>query len=241
MDVAFTMGGGGLLMVDYLMDDTAINSGVPVQSDGDTANTNGCIPTTTSVLVNALGVSVDTNRTASTLAQVASTAGDRSDGNNGSFVKVITNSDAVYRAKLSGGSTEDTAVAVITQNSADTTGLAPGATVTDTALVWGFSGDNVGHYRQSDATDSVELAFPFDIAAGDEFLEAVCLNLGSTIQTPLLTAAFTQVDATGAVAASDNFITFDVELRDTSASGRTNSFALIVIQNHIFGNPGVVV
>lgn len=240
MEQAFTIGGGGLLMVDFQMDNTAINNGVPVQSQADVGDAQFAIPATVTVLVNALGVSVDQDRTASTDAQVAATAGDRSDGNNASFCKIITNPDAVYRAKISGGGTEDTAIAIIVQDTASADGLAPGATVTDEAMVWGYTGANIGHTRFATAADTVVQAFPFAIAAGDEFLEAICLNIAATSQTPVLTAAFTQVDATGAVGATDNFITFGAELRDSSDSGQTNSFALIIIQDHAFGNQGVV-
>jgi hypothetical protein len=223
-----------------MMDDVAINAGVAVQSDGDTANTNGVIPSTATVLVNSVGVSVDANRTGSTLAQVAATGGDRSDGNNASFVKVCVNPDAVYRAKLSGGATEDTALTVITQDAADTTGLAPGATVQDLVVVWGYKGANVGHHRYTDAADSVEMAFPNDIAVGDEFLEAFGGYIGSVTLQPDLTSAFTQVNATAAAGGNDLFVVFDLELRDESDDGRNNSFYLLVIQDHAFGNPGVV-
>ena len=240
MEQAFTISGGGLLMRDYQMDAAAINTGVPVQSQGDVANTEGCIAATETVLVNALGVSIDQNRTASSDAQVAAGAGDLSDGNNASFVKVICNPDAVYRAKISGGATEDTAITIIVQTAEDTTGLAP-TTVTDEAVIWGYQGANVGHNRQADAANSVEQAFPFTIAANDEFLQAI-LMIGAPSQTPTLTAAFTQVDATGAVAASDNFITLDWELgvRSDDPIGTTNSFVMMVIQDHAFGNQGVV-
>ncbi len=240
MEQAFTIGGGGLLMVDFQMEATAINNGVPVLSDGDTLNSSGVIPATTTSALNCIGVSVDQNRTASTLAQVASGAGDLSDGNNASFVKVICNPDAVYRAKFSGGSTEDTALAIVGQDTEDSTGLAPGATVTDKAVVWGYTGANVGHYRWSDATDSVLMAFPNDIASGDEFLQALGSFIGSNDEAPTLTAAFTQVDATTTGSTNSNFIVFGLELRDKGDSGRTNSFALLVMSDHAFGNPGVV-
>jgi hypothetical protein len=239
MEVAFTIGGGGLHLRNYRMDDADINSGVPVKSDGEQANTNGAIPHTTTAGEEHIGLSVDTNRTGSTLAQVAAGAGDRSDGNNASFVKVCVNPDAVLRAKFSGGATADTAISLITQATADATGLAPGPTVTDEAIVWGYEGANIGHARQADAANSVELAFPFDIAAGDTFLEAVAM-IGTGTQTPTLTSAFTQVDASNAVAANDNFIFFDFELGDVTNDGQNKSFCLLVAQDHIFGCPGII-
>jgi hypothetical protein len=242
MEVAYTIGGGGLHVKNYQMEASAINTGVPVLSDGDTANTSGVIPATITSALNCIGVSVDTNRAASTLAQVTSGAGDRSDGNNASFVKVCINPDAVYRAKLSGGTTEDTALAVITQAAADTAGTAPGGgtpAVTDEAVVWGYTGANIGHWRMSDAANSVLLAFPNDIAAGDEFLEAL-IFIGSPDEAPTLTAAFTQVNAATASAGNNNFIIVEWEIRDAGGDGRTNSYALMLAQDHVFGNPGIV-
>ncbi len=119
MEVAFTIGGGGLHLRNYQMEATAIASGVPVMSDGDSLNSSGALPVTATSALNCIGLSVDTDRTASTLAQVAAGAGDLSDGNNASFVKTCINPDAVFRAKLSGGGTEDTALAIITQAVAD--------------------------------------------------------------------------------------------------------------------------
>lgn len=241
MEIAYTIGGGGLHMVPYRMDTSAIAAGVPVLSDADTGDTQGVVPDTTTSGLNLIGLAVDT-RTASTDAQVAAGAGDRSDGNNASFVRVVINPDACYRAKLNNGATEDTALALITQSAASAAGTTVGGgspTLTDEATVWGYSGANVGHTRFATAASTVVQAFPNAIAAGDEFLEAI-LKEGSTTQTPTLTAAFTQIDATAAVAANDNYIVVEFELRDESDDGRNNSYAIIVPQNHIFGNPGVI-
>jgi len=244
MDIAFTIGGGGLHMRNYQMEATAINNGVPVMSDGDTLNTSGCLPVSTTSALNCIGLSVDQNRTASTLAQVAATGGDLSDGNNASFVKVCINPDAVFRAKLSGGATEDTALGVITQTTADATGLAlavgSSPTVTDKAVVWGYEGANVGHYRWSDEASSVLMAFPNDIAAGDTFLEALGCFIGSNDEAPTLSAAFTQIASQTTGGTNSNFIVLDLELRDVNDDGRNNSFALLVASDHAFGNAGIV-
>lgn len=239
MEVAYTIGGGGLHMKNYRMEATAIASGVPVRSNAITGNTSGVLPVSTTSAIACMGLAVDT-RTASTLAQVAAGAGDLSDGNNASFTKVVINADACYRAKLNNGATEDTALAIITQNTASADGLAPGATVTDEATVWGYSGANVGHARIATDTDAVLLAFPNAIAANDEFLQVLLIEASSD-QFPTLTAAFTQIDATAAVAATlDNFTVVEFELHDASNDGQNNSFAIIMSANHAFGSPGVV-
>jgi hypothetical protein len=240
MEVAYTIGGGGLFLKNYMMEASAINTGVPVLSDGDTANTSGVVPATTTSALNCIGLSVDTNRAASTLAQVAATGGDLGDGNNASFVKTCINPDAVFRAKLCQGQTEDVALTIVTQAAADTAGTDPNGTFTDEAVIWGYTGANVGHYRWADDANSVLMAFPNDIAAGDTFLQALSCFIGAPDEGPTLTAAFTQVDAATASAGNNNFINVELELRDASESGTTNSFVLMVAQDHIFGNPGIV-
>jgi hypothetical protein len=240
MEVAYTIGGGGLHVKNYMMEASAINTGVPVLSDGDTADTSGVVPATTTSALNCIGLSVDTNRTASTLAQVAATGGDLGDGNNASFVKVCINPDAVFRAKLCQGQTEDVALTIVTQAALDTAGTDPAGTFTDEAVIWGYQGANEGHYRWADAADSVLLAFPNDIAAGDTFLQALACFIGSPNEGPTLTAAFTQHDAATASAGNNNFTVVELDLKGISGDGRTNSFSYLLAQDHAFGNPGIV-
>ncbi len=238
MNVHHRIGGKKLYMKNFRMGVTAIAAGVPVISDADTGDTSGVLPDTTTGGLNLLGLSINT-AAASTAAQVAAGAGDLSDGNNASFTKVCINPDAIYRAKLNNGATEDTALAIV---SAAQAASADGLTVTgatDEATVWGYKGANVGHNRFTTAAATVVIAFPNDIAALDEFLEVLLLE-GSTTQTPTLTAAFTQIDATAAVAASDNYTVVGFQLRDSAHDGLNKSFALIVPQNHAYGNPGIV-
>lgn len=238
MEVAYTIGGGGLHLKNYIMDDGDIATGIPVLADGDTANTNGVIPGTATSAINMLGISVDTDRSGSTLAQVAVGAGDRSNGNNASFVKVCINPDAVYRAKLA-NTTSDTALDIITQVALDQTGLAP-TTIQDLSLVWGYAGANRGHYRYADAANSVELAFQHDIAAGDQWLEAFAMYISSKTLAPTLTTDFTQIASQTAASEVDNFVVVEFELKDITDDGANNSFALIMAQDHAFGSVGIV-
>lgn len=230
MRVAYTIGGGGLHMKKFRVDDgITIARGVPVESDeaaGDTQGVTACTTTTGDSLV---GLSLDT---------ATSTAAQNADGitDNAGFVTVCINPDAVFEAKLNNGATEDTALAIITQASASTAGTTVGGgspTVTDEATVWGFTGANAGQERFATAASTVVLAFPFDIAAGDEFLEAI-LNRGSLTQAPTLTTLLTQVDATAAVAANVNFIVVDFQLNDSTNDGRNNSFVELIGHDHIF-------
>ena len=60
-------------------------------------------------------------------------------------------------------------------------------------------------------------------------------------QWPTLTAAFTQIDATAAVAATnDNFIVVEHRLRDASEDGANNSFAYIMAASHAFNQNGTL-
>lgn len=244
MEVAYTIGGGGLHIKKYRTDDGAsgipLAAGIPIVSDEGTAASQGVLMGTTTTSVSTLGLSVD-NPDASTAAQVAAGAGYLNDGDNATHVSVVINPDAVFRARLNEGATEDTALVVATMASADTTGLDVSScdiSVPDNSTVWGYEGANAGQVRFTSAADTFVVAMPFDIAAGDTFLFAE-LGIGWAAG-PTLTTLLTQVDANTAGAAQDNFIVVEFELNDSSNSGRTNSYVLLVTQDHMFGCPGII-
>jgi len=238
MEFAYTIGGGAPHMKKFIVDDAAaITQGVPLQANADAANGDGVIAATTTVCIGCVGVSLD-SADASTAAQVGSTEGNLSDGNNASFVSVAINPDAVWRAKLTQGGTEDTALTIITQAAADATGLAP-TTVTDEFMIWGYTGANAGHVRRADAANSVLIAFPNDIAAGDTFIQANAVIADPT-QGVELSTVFTQVNAAGAVAASDNFNCVETRFRTSADSGNVNSFAYIMPASHAFNQTGTL-
>lgn len=156
---------------------------------------------------------------------------------------LIVNPDAVWRMKLSGGATEDTALALQTVTTASATGTAitTGTTWTgtefDEGVVWGYEGANAGAYRKITSTSStagtVTVAFDRDTAVGDTFLRAPYWPIqGLTIQ---LTTLLTQADASIAVGTGAQFKTVELELRDITDSGRTNSYVLAVATDHVFG------
>ena len=238
MEFAYNIGGGAPHVKKMIVDEAAaISQGVPLQANADAANGDGVIAATTTVCIGSPGVSLDA-ADASTAAQVAAGAGNLEDGNNASFVSVAINGDAVYRAKFSGSGTEDTAITTITQAAADATGLAP-TTATDEFMIWGYTGANAGHIRRADAANSVLIAFPNDIAAGDTFLQANCVIADPT-QGPELSALFTQINGAGAVAASDNFIVVEHQFRDAANDGNTNSFGYVKPASHAFIQSGVL-
>ncbi len=224
MEFAYTLGGGTPLIKKYLVDGGAtVNAGVPVLSDGATADTEGVRETPTTPAAEPLGLAVDT--ASSTDAQVAT-------GNNGGFVSVIINPDGVYRAKMSGGAAADTALTALTQSGASAAGTTI-TSATDKFTVWGYTGGNVGHYRFMTAAATCVLAFPNAIADGDTFLEAN-LHFASPQAQPTLCTELTQIDVSTAVATADTFYVVDMELRDSGLEGNVNSYAHLVCADHIF-------
>jgi len=232
MEFAYTIGGGAPHVKKYIVDSAAaIIAGVPLQSDAETADNDGVIAATTTACVGCLGVSLDAATT--TAAQVAS-------GDNAAYISTIINPDAVFRAKLSGSATEDTAITLITQDIASTTGLGPGSTCTDEFMVWGYEGANEGIYRRTTAADTVVIAFPYNIAVGDTFLETSTVIAEAT-QWPTLSTLLTQVNAAAAVAATnDNFTVVEQQLRGISEDGRTNSFTFLIPAAHAFRQVGTL-
>jgi hypothetical protein len=232
MEFVYNIGGGAPHVKKYLVKGgVTVGVGVPVASDASTADGDGVIAATSVAAVMILGLSVDT--AATTAAQVAS-------GDNGGYVSTIINPDACFRAKLSGSSASDTTLSVVsTAQAASATGLTVTA-ATDEFTVWGYSGANAGFVRRCTDAATVVTAFPYDIAAGDRFVETSVVIADQT-QWPELTGTFDQIDATLAVDAdNDNFVTVELLLRDESDDGLVNSYAIIHPAQHAFNTVGTV-
>ena len=159
------------------------------------------------------------------------------------FVSVIINPDAVYKAKMSGGSTSNTAITTQTNTVADTTGLLTTlalGTAYDDGYIWGYEGANAGHLRKVTAVAGTNetpiIAFPHDIAVGDTFLAAT-FGPGA-LNGFQLTTTLEQIDVTADIQSTDNFRCIEFEVRDASDSGKTNSYAYFNIFDHLFGNQG---
>lgn len=243
MEVAYTFSGGGLSIKKYRTDDGAsgipLAAGIPIVADEGTAASQGVLMATTNTALLTMGLSLDAPA-ASTAAQVAAGAGQNSDGDNATHVSVVVNPDAVVRAKLNEGATEDTALVVCTQATADPTGLDVSScdvAVPDNSTVWGYSGANAGKVRLTSAADTFVVAMPFDIAVNDTFLFAE-ITTGWTQACPTLTTLLTQIDANTAGTTNKNFVVVEFELNDISNDGRNNSYALMSFFDHVFaGNP----
>jgi hypothetical protein len=214
----------------YMVDGgVTLDAGEPVVTGEAVADNGGVTVATTIAAVGFMGCALNT--AVSTDAQAAT-------GENVQYVETIINPDAIWRAKFSGGATEDTALSVLTSAAADTAGTTiTGAT--DEFTIWAITGQNVGTgWRRATAAATVVVAFPYDIAANDTWGE-VPISVGSRSQYPQLTTNLTQIDASAAVDSDNaNFVAVDLELRDASDDGTTNSYALLISVDHAFGpNP----
>lgn len=236
MELAYTLSGGAPLIKKYMAGTTISTAGIPLLGAVDAGTDLGSVePITASSAVNTgsqVGLCLDTSGT------VAATGITDSDD---LMVSVIVNPDAVLRAKMSATSTADTALTIGT-----TTGASAGGTVTtgvttfDNGVVWGYDGGNVGEFRRCDDTaGSVSINFPNAIATGDRFLAVhgfPCSVELTNWECYDLTTDLTQIVAETAVTDTDNFATVDMELRDLSETGESNSYYHLIANNHLFGS-----
>lgn len=217
----------------YQVNASVARVGVPLVIPG--ANNAGIVLATTTGAADMVGCNIDT-ATYVTAQQTDGTSAERTVG-------VIVNPDAVWKVKLSGGATEDTALALQAVTTASTDGLdiTTGATWTgtefDEGVVWGYDGANAGQYRKITSTSStagtVTVAFNYDTAVGDNFLRAPYWPIQTiTVQ---LTTLLTQADASIAVGTGAGFKVVEMELKDSSDSGRTNSYIYMVPTDHVWG------
>jgi hypothetical protein len=236
LELAYTLSGGAPVIKSYQAGTTMSTAGVPViGSAADAATDIGEVePCTTAAAVGLVGLSLDTTGT------VAATGAATAD----IMVNVVINPDGVYRAKLSGGTTADTALAAQTTTGASADGsVATGCTTYDNSVCWGYTGANIGEYRITDDTaGSFAIAMPRAIASGDQFLAATshpCASGNASSAFFDLCTTLDQIVAITEDTDNDNFIVVDAELRASNDSGTTNSFYHIIGNAHLFASCGV--
>ncbi len=221
----------------FQVGETMANAGVPVLVGG--SGNEGIALASTTAAVDLVGVTLDT----ATL--VTAQQSDNSDTER--TVSVIINPGAVYKAKLSGGATDDTALALHTVTTASTTGLvvttatAWDSPTFDEGLVFGYEGANAGKGRKitsvSSTAGTILVAFPNDTAVGDTFMRLpfVSSPYGMEDQFVQITTNLTQVDASVAVDTDNaNFRVVELKIRDAASQGRTNSFAFLLGYGSIY-------
>jgi len=226
MKLAYHLSGGAPLLKRIKIGASFANAGI-VTING----TAGVIPSTTTDFADTMGLALDTATYSS--SQGASHA----EG----LVTVDVRPDAVIRALMSGGATENTQLTQLVNTSASTDGL----TVTDadvgsadmvSGTVWCTKGANVGQSRAiatHNASQDFVVTVPFinDIAVGDEFLfcpynEAGLTDGAGNVQTSTL---FTQADASIASGTGGLATVVALEL-----NGRGDSYVLMQLGDHVF-------
>ncbi len=223
--------GGGSVIRNYKIGATFADPGI-VAING----TAGIIPCTTTDFADTPGLALNT-ATYSTAQGATHAEG---------LVRVSVRPDLIIKALMSGGATEGTVLTLLSNTSASTDGLTitdadVGSNDMDSGTVWCVSGANVGQSRlitthTGSTSFAVTVAFLNDIAVGDEFLFCPWGMQGAggagddgvgNVQTSTL---FTQADASIASGTGGVATVVDLEL-----NGRTDSYVLFVLQDHIFG------
>ncbi len=232
MEYAKMLNGGHPLAMKYQVGITFSNAGVPVIANA-TGDGLGVLLPSTSTGVNVVGVSLDT-ATYVTDQQTDGTSTER-------LINIIISPSAIFRALMSGGSTEGTALDLKTVTTTSSSGkdivTGDNFTFADDGVIWGYDGANAGARRKvstGDGTDaSCEIAFDQDTVLGDNFLAAPWWPLDFLANDITLTTNLYQVNA---AATSDAGLLANIiamELRDISEEGRTNSHLLFVWDDHL--------
>jgi hypothetical protein len=234
MEVIGTISGGAPLM-KRLMTSATVTSGAQLLGEAESGANPGSVVHAGASAVAApgeqAGVSIDASGTFSATAATGHLAGS-------AFVTVCINPDAILRVKMSDGTTADTALPI---TDVVTTADAGGATLTgiatiDDGMAWGYSGSNPGIYRFADSTaGSMSVNYPDGTNVGDVYLVANCKPFQFQDIYCDLTTDITQADATTVIADANNYVLIDVETRDSSEDGESNSFYHFVQMNHILG------
>lgn len=234
MEYAYSLTGNSVpIMKKYQVAATVSNTGVPLLIPA--AGGAGLALSTTTSAANMVGCNLDT-ATYVTAQQTDGSSAERE-------VTVIVNPDAVWRIKMSGGATENTALTLLPVTTASSTGLVVttnsewSSPTYDEGVTWGYDGANAGSFRKvtsvSSTAGTVTVAFDQDTAVGDNFLRAPYWPVqGTTIQ---LTTNLYQANAAIAVGTGAAFKPVELDLRDISDSGQTNSYVYAVAGDHVWG------
>jgi len=232
MEHAFNLAGGDIRIEKYQVAATEADLGTPFLIPG--AGNAGIVQATTTGAVDMIGCNLDL-ATYVTAQQTDGSSAERT-------VSVITNPDAVWRIKMSGGATENTALTAVAVTTASTTGL----TITtaedwsspemDEGFTWAYDGANAGQARKITSTTTlagtVTVAFDYDTVVGDNFLR--CPYSPGQSVTLQLTTNLIQADASIAVGTGADFRCYRLLLRDQTDSGKTNSFVYALSDDHCF-------
>ncbi len=236
MELAYFLGSKAPVIKKYMAGTTISNAGIPLLTAVDAATDLGSVEPMTATGAMAVGSYIGLGLDVSgTVAATGITDSDEL------FVSVIINPDAVLRGKMNNGATSGTALATTSPTSADSTGVTlTGATTFDNGACWGYTGTNVGEFRRMDDTaGSASINFPNGTATTDTYIAVhgfPCTSVVGTWDNYDLTTDLTQVVAQTAVTDNLNFATVDMEMRDSSQSGTSNSYYHLIGSQHLFGS-----
>lgn len=230
MEYAYHLHGAGApLKMGFQVNSTFANAGIPCLAPAD--GNAGVIISATTAFDNSVGVTLDT-ATYVTAQQTDGTSAERE-------VDVIISPQAVFRALMSGGATEGTALTQypVTTESTDglvvtTSSIANWASPQfDSGVVWFDDGANVEQKRKigsvSGTAATVVVAFDQDTVVGDNALRAPWWFLDDVAKTLQLTTLLFQADAAIAVGSGGKFKIIDMEL-----NGVADSFVLGIFDDH---------
>lgn len=224
------LSGGAPVIKKYQTAVTVAREGVPMLISA--GNTAGLAVATTTSAADLAGLALDT-ATYTTTQGSGSSSAER-------LLSVIINPDLIFKARLSGGATEGTALTLydVTTASAGGTAVTTGdewsSPTYDEGVVWGYDGANVSQVRKitsvSATAGTVTVPFDYATVVGDNFLRAPLWPMGTT--TAQLSTNLTEVDATIAVGTGGAWLTIDLALGDIGSEGRTKSYCFLVAGDH---------
>ena len=230
MEFSYTLSGATPRSRRVILGEQSDVAGVPLIAG--TAAKAGPIKASTIAAVDLIGVqtNVPTNS--------YQTAKNEDNYENASVAEVIVSTDAVYKARLSGGSTSGTDLTTYTASAT----ASDGATVTFASLAVGFDegtlhcieGANrcISRRIASITTNvaTLTLAFPAAVTSGDKFI-VLPYAPDTALQYVQLTSDLTELDAS-AVVDTDNANFRVVEMK---LDGVSNSYAYVVAVDHLYG------
>ena len=232
MDYAYSLDGSAPLKMGFQIGEAGFTVGGIVALE-PAGSSGGVATSSTTSMANAVGVTVDAADGAFVTAQ-------QTDGTNvAREVTIIISPNAVFRALMSGGAAEGTALTRYPATADSTNGL----TVTtasianwaspdfDEGTIWFDNGANVGQFRRvisvSSTVATVEQAFNQDITIGENLLRCPWYPLGITDQLQT-TTLLTQADATIAFGTGGATKTIDLELNSVG-----DSFVTFILDDHL--------
>jgi hypothetical protein len=241
MDFAYLLGGGAPVMKSYQIGVTNANAALGIPYTVPAAGTAGVVIGTTTGATDLVGISVDNQSPRGT--QGTGTYGTAQIAGNtdpAQYVRLIINPNAVWRALMSGGATENTALTLYPVTTASTDGLAIttasewSSPTFDEGHAWGYDGANAGIARKvtsvSSTAGTLTVALPSDTAVGDNFLRAPWTPMQAV--TVQLTTNLYQADASIAVGTGAPFRVIEMALNSLAHEGRTNSFVFFMSNSH---------